>query len=65
MDFCILASGSTADSVFISIGRTRVLIGAGLSRRKAVNRLAATGERGLETRLVVAEHGKQTEVIEL
>jgi len=56
--FCVLSSGSTANSAFISAGRTRLLIDAGLSRREVLSRLAAIGERAetLDAVLITHEH---------
>ena len=58
MKFCVLSSGSTANSAFISSGRTRLLIDAGLSRRELLARLAAIGERAetLNAILITHEH---------
>jgi len=56
--FCVLSSGSTANSTFVSSGRTRLLIDAGLSRRELFARLAAIGERAeaLDAILITHEH---------
>lgn len=40
----MLASGSSGNCTFISSGRTRILVDAGLSRREVARRLAAIGE---------------------
>lgn len=58
MKFCLLSSGSTANCTFISSGRTRLLIDAGLSRREVFNRLSAIGERAedLDAILITHEH---------
>jgi phosphoribosyl 1,2-cyclic phosphodiesterase len=59
---CILASGSTGNAAFVSTGRTRLLIDAGLSRREIVKRLAAIGEdaASLDGVLVTHEHSDHT-----
>jgi len=40
----VLASGSSGNCTFISAGRTRILVDAGLSRRETIARLASIGE---------------------
>lgn len=41
---CVLASSSAGNSLFLSAGRTRILIDAGLNRKETFARLAAIGE---------------------
>jgi phosphoribosyl 1,2-cyclic phosphodiesterase len=58
LKICVLASSSGGNSAFISSGKTRVLIDAGLSRREIGKRLAAIGESldNLDAVLVTHEH---------
>lgn len=58
LKLCILASSSAGNSAFLSTGRTRLLIDAGLSRREIAKRLAAIGEdiHTLSAILVTHEH---------
>ena len=58
LKICILASSSAGNSAFLSTGRTRILIDAGLSRRELARRLAAIGEDidALDAVLVTHEH---------
>ncbi|MBM3748243.1 MAG: MBL fold metallo-hydrolase [Acidobacteria bacterium] len=58
MKLCVLSSGSSANSIFVSAGRTKLLIDAGLSRREIMNRLTAIGERAeaLDAVLITHEH---------
>ncbi len=55
---CILASSSSGNCTFISTGKTRILIDAGLSRRETFARLEAIGEdpQQLDAILVSHEH---------
>ncbi len=55
---CVLGSGSKGNSTFVSTGKTRILIDAGLSRRETFARLAAVGERtdGFDAILISHEH---------
>jgi phosphoribosyl 1,2-cyclic phosphodiesterase len=53
---CILASSSSGNSAFLSTGRTRVLVDAGLSRREIRKRLAAIGEDVAELDAVLVTH---------
>ena len=55
---CVLASSSAGNSTFVSAGRTRILIDAGLSRREICQRLAAIGEdpEALSAVLITHEH---------
>ncbi|MBC7924917.1 MAG: MBL fold metallo-hydrolase [Bryobacteraceae bacterium] len=56
---CILASSSAGNATFVSSGRTRILIDAGLSGREIFTRLEAIGEKpeSLDAVLVSHEHG--------
>lgn len=55
---CLLASSSAGNAAFLSTGRTRLLIDAGLSRRELQRRLQAIGEDvdALDAVLVTHEH---------
>jgi phosphoribosyl 1,2-cyclic phosphodiesterase len=57
--FCVLSSGSVANSFFLGTEKTRILIDAGLSPAQIEERLAAIGERrrDLDAVLVTHEHG--------
>lgn len=59
---CILASSSSGNAAFVSTGRTRLLIDAGLSRREIAKRLASIGEdaAALDGLLVTHEHSDHT-----
>lgn len=52
----MLASSSSGNATFVRIGRTRVLIDAGLSRREIFTRLAAIGEDPLEIDAILVTH---------
>jgi phosphoribosyl 1,2-cyclic phosphodiesterase len=54
----VLASGSSGNCTFISSGRTRILVDAGLSRKEVARRLAAIGEdpKHLNAILISHEH---------
>jgi phosphoribosyl 1,2-cyclic phosphodiesterase len=56
--FCVLASSSSGNSIFIGTGRTRVLVDAGLSRKETAARLASIGEDidALNAIVVTHEH---------
>src|SRR5205085_2068907 len=55
---CILASGSSGNSIFIGTEHTRLLVDAGISRREVVTRLEAIGESAdaLDAVLITHEH---------
>jgi len=55
---CVLASGSSGNCTFISTGKTRILIDAGLSARRTASRLADIGENieDLDAICVTHEH---------
>lgn len=59
MKICILASSSSGNSLFITDGRTRILVDVGLSCREIVQRLRDIGEchDALDAVLVTHEHG--------
>ncbi len=59
---CILASSSAGNATFVTSGRTRILIDAGLSRREIIKRLAAIGEdlSALDAVLITHEHCDHT-----
>jgi len=54
----VLASGSSGNCTFLSTGRTRILVDAGLSRKEILARLAAIGEapEKLDAILISHEH---------
>jgi phosphoribosyl 1,2-cyclic phosphodiesterase len=54
----VLASGSSGNCTFLSTGRTRILVDAGLSKRETFRRLAAIGEdpEKLDAILISHEH---------
>jgi phosphoribosyl 1,2-cyclic phosphodiesterase len=58
LKFCVLASSSSGNSAFLSSGRTRLLIDAGLSKRETAKRLAGIGESldTLDGILITHEH---------
>jgi phosphoribosyl 1,2-cyclic phosphodiesterase len=58
LKFCVLASSSSANCVFIGTERTRILVDAGLSRRETAARLASIGEslEKIDGILVTHEH---------
>ncbi|MBS1830011.1 MAG: MBL fold metallo-hydrolase [Acidobacteria bacterium] len=55
---CALASSSSGNSIYVSTGRTRILIDAGLSRRETFRRISLIGEdpEKLDAILVTHEH---------
>jgi phosphoribosyl 1,2-cyclic phosphodiesterase len=55
---CILASGSSGNSIFIGTEHTRLLVDAGISRREVITRLEAIGESpdALDAVLITHEH---------
>lgn len=59
LKLCVLASGSSGNSIFIGNGETRILVDAGLSARQTAVRLAEIGERveDLDAICVSHEHG--------
>jgi phosphoribosyl 1,2-cyclic phosphodiesterase len=57
--FCVLSSGSAANTFFLGTEKTRILIDAGLSPTQIEQRLSAIGERirDIDGILVTHEHG--------
>lgn len=60
--FCSLFSGSSGNSIFVSQGRTKLLIDAGLSGRRIIDALHSEGEKPeeLSAILVTHEHSDHT-----
>lgn len=58
LKFCVLASSSSGNSVFIGTERSRVLIDTGLSRKETIARLASIGESldSIDAILLTHEH---------
>ena len=58
VSFCVLASGSSGNTAFLSTGNTRILIDAGLSMKELARRLALIGEdlASIDAILVTHEH---------
>ena len=56
--FCVLASGSSGNAVFVATQNTRVLIDTGISMRELAKRLAAIGENleQIDAILITHEH---------
>ncbi len=56
--FCVLASGSSGNSAFLSTSKTRILVDAGLSVRELKKRMAEIGESpdDLDAILITHEH---------
>ena len=56
--FCVLASSSSGNCSFVSTGKTKLLVDAGLSRRETLARLAGIGEgpETIDAILVTHEH---------
>lgn len=52
----MLASGSSGNCTFVSAGRTRILVDAGLSRREVDNRLRAIGEDPKKLNAILISH---------
>jgi phosphoribosyl 1,2-cyclic phosphodiesterase len=59
---CVLATSSSGNSIYLSSGRTRLLVDAGLSRKEAHRRLEAIGEdpAQLDAILITHEHSDHT-----
>lgn len=59
MKLCVLASGSSGNSIFVGTEKTRILIDAGVSAKKIADRLAEIGEspERLDAICVTHEHG--------
>jgi phosphoribosyl 1,2-cyclic phosphodiesterase len=58
LKFCVLASSSSGNCIFLGTERTRILIDTGLSRRETASRLAAIGESldKIDAVLITHEH---------
>lgn len=54
--FCVLASGSSGNCAFVSDGRTRILVDAGLSAKETFARLESIGEKPAEIDAVLVTH---------
>lgn len=54
--FCSLYSGSSGNSIFISSGRTKLLIDSGLSGKKIIEALCAIGENPTEICAILISH---------
>ncbi|MCL2168489.1 MAG: MBL fold metallo-hydrolase [Defluviitaleaceae bacterium] len=59
ISFCTIASGSSGNSAFVSVGKNKILVDAGLSGRAIEEGLRAVGidPRGLSAIFVTHEHG--------
>ena len=56
MNVCVLGSGSSGNSFFVSAEGTRVLVDAGLSKKEIMRRLAAIGEKAEDLDAVLVTH---------
>lgn len=56
LKFCSLYSGSSGNSIFLSDGRTKLLIDAGLSAKRIVEALVSIGENPSELSAVLISH---------
>lgn len=54
--FCSLFSGSSGNSIFVSVGDTKILIDAGLSGKRITKALASIGESPLELSAILISH---------
>lgn len=54
--FCSLYSGSSGNSIFLSVGGTKLLIDAGLSAKRIVEALVSIGENPSELSAVLISH---------
>lgn len=54
--FCSLYSGSSGNSIFISTGKTKLLIDAGLSGKKIIQALHSIGENPMELSAILISH---------
>lgn len=54
--FCSLYSGSSGNSIFISSGRTKMLVDSGLSGKKIVEALCSIGENPTELCAILISH---------
>ena len=56
MKVCVLASGSSGNSIYIQEGATRVLVDAGLTAKQIVLRLEAIGANPADLQAIVVSH---------
>ena len=56
LKFCSLYSGSSGNSIFLSDGRTKLLIDAGLSAKRIIEALVSIGENPSELSAVLISH---------
>ena len=54
--FCSLYSGSSGNSIFLSVGSTKLLIDAGLSAKRIIEALVTIGENPAELSAVLISH---------
>jgi len=54
--FCSLFSGSSGNSLFLSLGSTKILIDAGLSAKRIVKALTSIGESPLDISAILVSH---------
>lgn len=54
--FCSLYSGSSGNCLFLSAGRTKLLIDAGLSAKRIIEALASIGEKPSELSAILISH---------
>ncbi len=54
--FCSLYSGSSGNSIFLSLGSTRLLVDAGLSAKRIIEALTSIGERPSELSAILVTH---------
>ncbi|NJD01677.1 MAG: MBL fold metallo-hydrolase [Ruminiclostridium sp.] len=54
--FCSLYSGSSGNSIFLSVGGTKLLIDAGLSAKRITEALVSIGENPMELSAVLISH---------
>ncbi|TYQ14710.1 UNVERIFIED_CONTAM: phosphoribosyl 1,2-cyclic phosphodiesterase [Acetivibrio alkalicellulosi] len=54
--FCSLYSGSSGNSIFLSSGKTKILIDSGLSGKKIIEALSSIGENPTELSAVLISH---------
>lgn len=66
LSVCVLGSGSRGNALFVSDGRTSLLVDAGLSARETVRRLAARGLalEDIQALLLTHEHTDHTRGVE-
>jgi len=54
--FCSLYSGSSGNAIFLSTGKTKILIDAGLSGKKITEALVSIGEKPSELSAILVSH---------